>query len=160
MKKRGQLLGQPIVMIFALIVGGLILGWGIFQAYKLLNTAREVEVADYVATLKRDVERYYYFEPGSSGKFKVSLPQDFTYVCFASHEIPFFGSTTKPPNYNHAFVALRNNTNIFVYSKKGVLTYYIPYLRAPASQNPLCVKNQMNVMLTSRGTYVEVSKSS
>ncbi|MFH1331808.1 MAG: hypothetical protein ABIH63_00805 [archaeon] len=160
MKKRGQLLGQPIVMIFALIVGALILAWGIFQAYKLMNIAREVEVADYVTTLRKDVERYYYFEPGSSGRFKVSLPSYYNYICFASHEIPFFGSTPKPPNYNAAFVALRNNSNIFVYSQKEVLTYNVPYLRAPANQNPLCVKNQMNIMLTSRGTYVEVSKGS
>ena len=160
MKKRGQLLGQPLVMIFALVVGALILTWGVYQVYKLVKISCDVEVADYVTGLKKDVQRYCYFEVGSSNRFIVNLPCDFNYVCFASHEIPFFGSTDKPSNYNPTFVALRNNSNVFVYSSKSVLAYYVPCLRAPASQNPLCVRNNMPIVLTSRGNYVEVSKAS
>lgn len=162
MEKRGQLLGQPFIMIFGLIAGALILAWGIYQVYQLIDLSKDVQVEDYINGFSKDVQRYYYLEQGSSNKFKISLPQEYSYICFVDRVNPFYCSNgpipcIKPPNYNHPFVIARKSDNVFVYSKSDVLAYHVPYLRTPATENPLCVKNMMNVLLTSKGTYVEVS---
>ncbi len=164
MKKRGQLLAQPFVMIFAIIVGALILTWGIYEVYKLINVSCDVELVDYITTLKKDVQRYYYYESGSSNKFKINLPCEASYICFVSHDIPFYCSVAgagiscvKPQGYNQGFIVGRKNDNVFIYSKKGVDAYYVPYLRPIGTENPLCISDQKQVILTSKGTYVEVS---
>lgn len=161
MKKRGQLLGQPLLMIFALIVGALILAWGVYQIYKLTTTSCSVEVEGYIATLKKDVQRYYYFEVGSSNKFQVRLPCDYNYICFVNHSTPPpTDPAVRPPNYNRQFVLDRQDDNVFIYSKKEVSTFYIPYLSLPSTSNKvLCVKNYQYIILTSQGTYVEVSNA-
>lgn len=160
MKKRGQLLGQPFVMVFALIVGALILTWGIYEVYKLLAVAKDVEVNDYISTLGKDVDRYYYLEPGSSNRFRVSLPSDFSHICFVSREPSATldsNPVPKPNNYNHNFVLARKGDNVFVYSAKDVSAFYVPYVRPPSSSNPSCFANNAFLTLTSKGTYVEVS---
>jgi hypothetical protein len=163
MKKRGQLMAQPLVMIFAMIVGALILAWGIYEVYKLLNVAKDVQAADYITGLSKDVQRYYYYEPGSSNRFKINLPADFSYICFVNQDITFQcvsgGSPpcVMPPNYNKAFVIGRKSDNVFIFSKKEVFAYHVPYLMPPDTENPLCVNNYNSTVLTSKGTYVEVS---
>jgi hypothetical protein len=158
MKKRGQLLGQPLIMIFAMIVGALILVWGLYEGYKVIGVSKDVQVIDYITNLKRDVQRYYYFEPGSSSVFKISVPSDFTYVCFANRD----GTPSKkagwvyPANYNNDFVVGRKSDNVFVYSKDKVLAYYVPYLKTP-SLDVSCFKNGYKIKLMSKGTYVEVT---
>ena len=158
MKKRGQLLDQPLVMIFAMIVGALILIWGLYEVYKVVGVSKDVQVIDYITTLKKDVQRYYYFEPGSSSVFKISVPSDFTYVCFANRD----GAPVKklggvyPVNYNNDFVVGRKSDNVFVYSDGKVLAYYVPYLKTP-SLNVLCYRNGYRITLTSKGNYVEVA---
>ncbi len=164
MKKRGQLLAQPFVMIFGIIVGALILTWGIYEVYKLINVSCDVELVDYVTTLKKDVQRYYYYESGSSNRFKVDLPCEASHICFVSQDIPFYCRVqgagipcVKPQGYNQGFIVARKNDNVFIYSKKGVDAYYVPYLRPTSTENPLCISDQKQIVLTSKGTYVEVS---
>jgi len=158
MKKRGQLLGQPFMMIFALIVGALILAWGAYEVYKLVNVAKDVQAADYISNLRSDVNRYYYYVPGSSNKFKVGLPASYDYICFVNHNSTLNPApSVKPPNYNHVFVDARKSDDVFVYSKNDVLAYNVPYVRPPDGKNPLCLKNQKSFILTSKGNYVEVN---
>ncbi|MEM4244796.1 MAG: hypothetical protein QXR60_01145 [Candidatus Nanoarchaeia archaeon] len=163
MRKRGQLLGQPLIMIFALIVGALILAWGAYEIYKLLSFSCEVESRDFISTLKNNAQRYYYYEQGSSNRFQIRLPcDDNAYICFANHSSTLNPNpTVKPPNYNSGFVNGRKGDNVFIFSKKEVFAFNVPYLspREGTATNPTCVKNYQYVTFTSQGTFVEVTRA-
>lgn len=156
MKKRGEMMGQPLVMIFALVVGALILIWGIYQVYQLTTLAKEVEVRDYIEKLRKDTQRYYYYETGSTNKFSIRLPQEYTYICFVDQKAPFLGGIKRPNGFNEGFVKARSE-NIFVYSKEDIQAYSITSLKPQANKNPLCVENKKEIIITSKGSYVEIS---
>ena len=81
--KKAQIMGQPFVYIFALVVGALILFWGARTVIKLVERSEMVEVVDFIKTLESTVDEYYMLDEGSEKTIKLRLPKKISYFCVA-----------------------------------------------------------------------------
>ncbi len=166
MKKKGQLLGQPLIYVFALIAGAMILVWGIRTVMKLGDTAAAVEIGKFTSKLQSQVDQYLNFDEGSAKEVKVSLPSKITHICFldsaAGKKCMLDGKPCSIEDLDEAFAAMagtRTKSNFFFLPMNA---YKLPpkeikNLRVDAAAgNPACFRNNANkkFTLTSMGTYV------
>ncbi|MFH1637058.1 MAG: hypothetical protein ABIB71_01385 [Candidatus Woesearchaeota archaeon] len=163
--KKGQLMSQPFVYIFALIVGALILVYGISMVWDVINTAGTVEIGSFYARLDKKAAQYYSLTSGSSTPFQVSLPDAVTHVCIKNaEEEPSScvekGSGKKSCSYfdEDLEFLLDEDANVFIVplASVDINTYTIDNLRTKSGEM-LCVPNGMSIKLTSQGAYVEAS---
>jgi len=170
MKKKGQLLGQPFIYIFALIVGALILVWGGKTVLDLMQTGSQVNVGSFIKSLEEDVAAYKNFGEGSRTTKKIDFPGDVTYICFLDLE--------KSPNdckrkeqgnkivkcraeeldEEFAFQIEEPNKNIYVLPTDAVKigAFKIDDLK-PADGNPFCIRNGLEMEIKSKVSHVEIS---
>ncbi|MBS3107478.1 hypothetical protein J4468_01050 [Candidatus Woesearchaeota archaeon] len=157
MKKRGQLLGMPLVYIFAIIVAGMILLWGGSQIVKYLQFAECVKIQDFNNKLDNDVKSMLRMDTGSRQGYKTSLTSKVNMICFYNSENPI--------NNNHYLV--QEYKTVIQNGRKNV--YYLPMetedcdlmfavsnLRNNEAINPLCFENGKSYDLESKGAIVEV----
>ncbi len=155
MEQKAQLLGQPFIYIFAIIVAALILAFGVRMTLKLKDTGEYVRLIDFKNELEKNVNVYYSFDAGSNDFFQVSLPPSLRYACFYNPDKAIVNS--EYPELN----------KIVVYRKDNL--YFLPLDAFPNKQtsfkieklktleeNPKCIKNGMKYHLISQATYVEV----
>ncbi len=168
--KKGQLMSQPFVYIFALIVGALILVYGISLVWDFVNTAKTVETGTFLKDLDGMVGKLYSFTSGSNQRFLVSLPSEITHLCITGMDDA--GSCKeKTADDDFEYTSCRfadidedmefffgEGDNIFLapMSAAELNTYSLEELR-PRDGVTLCVRNGVEVKLTSKGTWVEAS---
>ena len=169
MKKKGQLLGQPLVYLFALIAGAMILIWGIKTVIDMGNVAATVEIGKFVSKLQSDVGQYLNFDEGSATEIRVSLPSKIRYICFldaaSDKKCVLDGKQCNIEDLNKAFAAIANTrakSNFFFLPMDAykLPSKEIKNLRVDTTTgNPICFRNSANkkLTLTSMGTYVSVS---
>lgn len=168
MKKRGQLLGTPFVMIFALVVGAMILIGGLYYVYKLTITAEQISIAKEINDFKAQVRTYYYLEEGNTKTVKIALPAKAKNVCFYDYEkggwtIPLTTEAKNYPqdfttnNFYKTFFKAYTETTMFVLPTKEFKqsAFKIPDLKA-GDKNPTCIRNNGYVKITSMGDHVEI----
>ncbi|MCG2717681.1 MAG: hypothetical protein L6408_02450 [Nanoarchaeota archaeon] len=173
MKKRGQVMGTPFIMIFALVVGALVLVGGLYYVYRLTTFAGEISIAKEINDFKTTVKAYYYLEEGNSKTVKISLPSQAKNICFhdsskdwkpvttgihlKDYPIDFETKESFYQNYLSSF----KTKNMFAMPTKEFKesAFEIPYLK-PKTYNPLCVRNNQNIKLISMGDHVEVTYAS
>lgn len=167
--KKGQMLSQPFVYIFALIVGGLILVWGGKTVLDLVQTGSQVNVGSFVKSLEEDVAAYKNFGEGSRTARKIDFPQDITYICFLDLEKKpvdckrkekdnkFVKCNAAELDEEFAFQIEEPNKNVYVLPLDAVKinAFKIDDLK-PADGNPFCVRNGVDVEIISKVGYVEV----
>ena len=157
MKKRGQLLSEPLVLVFALIVGAMILMWGMYYVLKLKDVGESVEISTFISNLRKDVDSFYYLDEGSSKIINIRLLSKIDYVCFkGSGSFNNQQILAKYPEFD--FIFENNDKNIFFLPLDAyrVTIYNIENLRS-TGLNPLCFKNGEKAKLTTKATYVEIS---
>ena len=156
MKKRGQLMEQPFIMLFAIIVGFLILTWGTWQVYKLMNLSEEIEIKKNMNEFQKVVDQYYYFDEGSSVSYKIKVPSKFNKICFYDRDRSW---TPSDIDLNEGFIKERGD-NVFIFPLDKDSTFDIGNLKVKIGEdNPLCFKTYEKFLLVSQGTHVEVSPS-
>lgn len=176
-KKKGQLLAQPFIYIFALILGGLILVWGIKAIVDLVNTAGTAELGKMVKNIESDVGEFYNLDEGATKESQpLSLPKGLTYFCVSELNKKVTGTPVcnkkdkagaiKPCGSLDAIDKgligqLRiGNNNIFVMpmaqAKLNNGKFKIDKLK-PGQGDVLCYANGASITLTSRTTFVEAS---
>lgn len=79
--KKGQIMGMPFIYIFALIVGGIVLAWGLRTVIKLAIVGEEVQIADFLKSLESNIKSYYMLEAGSENPVPIRLPKKVQYLC-------------------------------------------------------------------------------
>lgn len=161
MRKRGQLFGQPFVLIFALVVGALILFWGIYQVFQLKDIADDAELARFMTSFKRTVDEYYWKDLDSSKRFMLTLPSGVTSLCFTNKENSL--SKPKPADFfqkhkGFDFIMKESKDQVFFILDKEIKPYAVNDTK-PKDYNPLCIPTGEYIVLTSKGSYVEVSSS-
>jgi len=158
--KRGQL-DQPFIIIFALVVASVILILGYYSISGLIKTAGSVETAKFYGDLKKNVEIYYNYAPGTNALIKLSVPDDINGVCFVElntvdeSDIKYkgvaedVGAFKKTADYN-VFFSIKENI-------KPVSPLRIEKLKP--KENPICKDTigRLEIVLTNKGSYVEVS---
>ncbi len=83
-KKKGQLLAQPLVMVFAVIVGGLIMFFGYLWIRDLMDAGCATGAKKWAAEFDSKVKEMSFLDVGSTSVVRVSLPSKVKYVCIKS----------------------------------------------------------------------------
>ncbi len=78
--RRGQGTSQVIVFILALLIGSLVLVFGYQSLLKILNAARETEMAKFQTDLESSLKGLSY---GSTRRKPLAVPGDYLSICFA-----------------------------------------------------------------------------
>ncbi|MDP6642023.1 MAG: hypothetical protein QGF74_01420 [Candidatus Nanoarchaeia archaeon] len=158
MKKRGQLLSTPFIYVFALIIGSLILIWGMNYVYKLKDTAEIVEVNTFLSDLRKDVDSFFYLDEGSSKVISIRMPSKIDYICFKDKEIPLNNDDILDGNPGFRFILENTNKSVFFLPTDAyrTTTYDIDNIK-PKTQNPSCFRNGEKIKITTETDHVEIS---
>ncbi len=167
--KRGQLLGMPFIMIFALVVGALTLAGGLYYVFKLVPMAEQISASKEINDFKATIKAYYYLEEGNSKKVKLQFPSKALNVCFYDSNkewsVPGTPGTGYPPDFKtkepfyKKFFTANTERNMFFFPSQNFKesAFYIPYLNLKSqANNPICVKNGLYIRIVSMGDHVEV----
>ncbi len=162
-------MGQPLIYLFAMVAGAMILIWGIRTVVKMGDTAAAVEIGKFTSKMQSNVDQYLNFDEGSATETKIMLPAKIKYLCFldstANKKCMLDGKPCNIEDVDKGLAVIagtRAKENLFMlpagayqFSKKE-----IENMKVDASAgNPICFRNNQNkkFTLTSMGTYVSVS---
>jgi hypothetical protein len=154
-KKRGQLMGQPLLMIFAAIAGIMLLLFGFVLVTRLKETGDSVEIANFVGKIQKEVNRYYYLDVGSRAKLDVNLPETVDFICFSrkGHGIGEIITAIDPSLAE--FVNTDKNVFFIPLSAYSNTAFAVKNLNiADNSMNPLCIGNGGSFFLETEAGYV------
>jgi hypothetical protein len=167
--KKAQVMGLPFIYIFALIVGAMILVWGIKTVIDLKSTAGEVEAGKFLKKLEAEAKIFYNYEQGSmSEPFKVNLGSNVKYLCFADGSQTSFKcmldgkacpTTSEFKNLVAKIKGYKTQKNVYFLpsSAMTVPQYNIKGLKPSSTVgNPACFSNGQKFNLYAAGTHVEV----
>lgn len=168
MEKRGQLLSQPFIYIFAIILVALILLFGVRLITNLTKQSEEVELVVFVSDLKTQVNNFYHFDPGSSKELNILLPKKIKQLCFYSNKYPVTVELSHPDLKDlDLILQYPQSDNLYVIplTAYSETTFTIPNLQPPASENPLCFtpkSGRLNALIETKAyqnnIYVEIRK--
>lgn len=153
MLKKGQLIGTPFILIFALVLGALILLFGFNVIEKLVGYGHSVEVSKFITDLREDVEKYYYFEKGSSKEIRINLPRDIQFICFKQAS-----TIEKISALSHKWSSMIEydmQNNIFLFPPQKHSVFSIPHL-GDLSLKTYCARNGETITIKSEGYYVSI----
>ncbi len=158
---KGELFSQPFIMIFAILVGALILVFGVKSFIDIKGGAEDVELSKFAAILKNNIDTYYNFDVGSSKKLSLVMPAKAKEVCFYDD--------SKPVNIaaDEFFQAVLEDTkdNMFILPLGSYFKtqFRIEHMKNGAGKNPFCVvkrDGKLNVIIETKAglndVFVEV----
>lgn len=161
--KKGQLMSQPFVYIFALIVGALVLAYGVYVLYDLVSQTNEVQVLEAIEDLDDIVQTYNILDEGSTKKWRLSFPGEVDSICFYDNSktiaCKLDGMNCDPDDLSDGFSLYLSDNNVYLLPltlSYNRLSYDIDNLK-PENGNPLCVSNGKEIWLESKQDYVGVS---
>lgn len=82
MQKNGQLLGLPLILIFGLIVGALILFFGIRSIQNLVIEGEYVNTLDTLGEIENTIKTFRNYDVGSSKIYSLQIPARIEKICF------------------------------------------------------------------------------
>ena len=168
-------MAQPFVYIFALILGALILIWGIKVIVDMVSIGGKAELGKITKTIQSDVEAYYNYDEGSTKELSISLPKGLSYLCISDPGKNFncqkkdIAGVTKPcgsvgtlePLLKREAEKADNKNNLFAIPfAQATLEggkFKAPNLKPVSGINPICIQTGAKLVLTSRAGYVEAS---
>ncbi|MBI4154409.1 hypothetical protein HY501_03660 [Candidatus Woesearchaeota archaeon] len=171
--KKGQLTGDIFIYIFAVIVGALILVYGVKTIIDLKSTAETVDLGRTLKNLEAEIETFYNYGEGSTKDIQLSLPKPVKFVCFTDPT-----SSPKPSKCkvktgadtygNCNLGALDEEFALIVEDENTKNVFFLPLATAkisryeikdlkPKEGNPLCIANGLSLTITAKVTHVEVS---
>ena len=159
-KKRGQLLSQPFIFIFILVVIAVTIVFGADVIKKVLVIGEDVELVRFKESLKREADLFYNLDPGSVKSIELSVPMGITYVCFIDRDKELDLDNVPDEETATLIEALKDNNMFFITNVQDwVRPINVRYLK-PEGENPLCIKTpgRLRAKIESRGRYVSISK--
>ena len=163
MKKRGQIVGMPLVYISIAVMMALVLYFGFTSMAKIFDAKESTEISKFVLDLEDDVEIIYNHDIGSTKKFSSSaLPKQVTYVCFfdPSRSIDLDSDSLTAMDgqlFYYLDTSLKDNLFLVPVDVMGAPypDYYIKNLKLKdGGLNPLCIPNGGNAEFVLE-TYLE-----
>ena len=158
---KGQLLGMPMVMIFALIVGAMILAWGIYTIMDITDQANYIDLVDTIDDLRSNAEAFGNYDEGTSKKYVLDLPKEIEYICFynsASKGECLLDGISCPSefsDYNEIFGTI-NNVYVFPMAY-DTSQFKIDEEFFPEKGNPECISNGNTALLKKQDGYVSIT---
>ncbi len=173
MKKKGQLLSEPFVWIFALIVGGLILIWGVKTVMDLKGTADTVDLGQFKTRIETIAKAMKNYGEGSGDEVAVQLGGKVKHVCFSNVDDKAMACKIKAKDGTLAdcpggMAAMDKAFELRVKNSKGDNMWILPfgsskkdsfkilYVKPVAGANPICYANGRAIALESKAAYVEL----
>jgi hypothetical protein len=173
MRKRGQMMGMPIMYILIVLIMALILFFGFKSVNSVLNAKEVTQISKFVLDFQDEVELIYSYDIGSAKTFRsIALPNKVTHVCFynPSKEITSHAeSLFLMDDFLHNYLDVSLSDNLFLVPTGEFSApypdYYVEYFKVNSEENPLCVqrtKKGVEVILESyldeREVYVGVKR--
>ncbi len=175
--KKAQLMAQPFVYVFALILGALILVWGIKMIVDFVGTANKAELGRLIKSIESDVSEFYHYDEGAEKPRTLSLPKGINYLCIASPgerinckkktksgisncNLGQIDETLEPwltraGSKNNVFTVPLENAGLN--NGRFSVPEASPEQLKPSQGNPLCIANGAQLVLTTKADYVEAS---
>ena len=150
--KKAQVQIMPIIYIFALIVGALLLVFGLRYAFSLQSAGEDIELGRFKQSVDREVAFIYNLDTGSSSEIKLRTPSNIKSICFTNPEKDF--RTTDPQFRDLIFLNQENNFFIISDDPSQDKSFYVEHLKSDI--NPFCIqtKGQLTVIFENKGKYV------
>jgi len=150
--KKAQVQIMPILYIFALLVGALLLAFGVRYAFKLQSAGEEIELGRFKLDVEREVSFIYNLDTGSSVEVKLRTPRNIKSICFTN---PDEGVRTTNKQLND-LLFLNPENNFFIISDDPSEDKSFPVEHLKSDINPFCkpTKGQFAVIFENKGTYV------
>ena len=160
-KKKGQLLSQPFIYIFMLVVIGLLLFFGFRVIKNFMSVTKDVEFVKFVNDFEDEIELYYDLDIGSSKIIDAPVGNEIMYTCFVDRDGKIDYSIA-PDKRAGDLMRAAIGKNVFFISYptlKEREAVYIKHIR-PEGKNPLCIRtiNKLKVKIESKGKYVGISR--
>lgn len=162
MKKRGQILGLPLILVFALIVGAFILLYGAKVIYDLTQQANYVDFLDHVKDLDTTIQMYSAYDAGSSKVYTLDLPSAVDTICFydssQTSDCTLDGQACSSDLDGELAVLESSEYNVYIFPS-GVYdrTRFTITGFQPLSGNPVCVSNGKSISIQSQKDSVGVA---
>ncbi len=160
--KRGQLLGMPLILLFALIVAALLLAWGFMTAKDLVGQADYVDLLDKIDDLDNNVDSFANYDKGSAKKYSLDFPDVVEYVCFydpgSSGGCVLDGGACPQELNDELSLAVGDSYNLYVlpFGKFDNSRFLINDF-VPKNGNPECVSNGNTVLVAKEDGFVSLS---
>lgn len=161
MDRKGQLLERPFIFIFIMVVSAFVLIFGFYLINNLIKSSNCAQIGLAFNDLKKDVNRYYNFDAGSSTEVTLKLPEKIKYVCFKNNGEELDRSKLDKIE-NGLYEAVKNlDYNILFLPINYCSSSFFKLDNFVVNENPLCIFNTGNIKLNleNKGDYVEVSRN-
>ena len=162
MKRGGQILGLPLILVFSLIVGAFILLYG---AKVILDLSEE---ADYVSFLERlddldaTLRTFENYDSGSSKVYALDIPKDIETICFygesSTGSCTLDGGVCPVELEEELALVLDPEYNIYIFPQ-GVYdrTRFTLEEFQTIEGDPICVSQGGSIVLSSQKDFVGVA---
>lgn len=140
MRKRGQITGQPFLMILAIIVAAFVLFFGARQVINLIKTSDDVDAVRFKQVLEQEIESFRTFEVGSSRKMIIDVPAKADAVCFTEK-----GRLSKDLGDELEVIWEHTDHNVYLIPLNAYPKYShfsIVGIDVKGNENPFCVKTK------------------
>ncbi len=162
MKKRGQILGLPLILLFSLIVGAFILLYGTKVILNLTEEAEYVEFLDQLGDLDTTIQTFQNYDAGSSKIYTLNLPKGIESICFydsmQENSCSFNGEDCSAELEGEFNLILDEEYNIYIFPQ-GLYDrnrFLIENFQTEDA-NPVCLSNGGSVAIQSQKEYVGIS---
>lgn len=138
-------MGMPLVLIFALIVGAIILIWGISQIWTLVAFSDDVELADKVDDLRSDMDVFSNYDEGASKEYVLDFPSKIEVVCVydgtQAFNCRYDGEDCPSAFADDMEMIMFESSNVYIYPLEfDVNNFKVEDLK-PEGGNPECIGN-------------------
>lgn len=163
--KRGELLSQPFIYIFTLIVSAFVIYFGFTTISGFQEEAKLVELSKFVSDMSDVVDTYYNLDIGSGKKINLAVPNQLEEICFVK-----IGGAVNTNADEFFREVLKDNTkyNMFTLPLDALPSpapdFTIDNLEITGDENPLCIKTDgrfratIETKVKNNNVYVELRR--
>lgn len=162
MKKKGQLMGMPLVLLFALIVAAMILAYGVKVAIDLVGEADYVDMLNTIEDIENNIDTFKNYDEGSAKVFDLSLPSDVEYLCFydSAQDLDCLadGNSCSDDILDTLDLTLSDSYNVYLYPQ-GIYDQNRFSIEDFETEdgNPECISNGGQMVITAHKEFVGIT---
>jgi len=168
------MLSQPFIYIFALILGALILIWGVKTVMDLKDTSEQVELGVFVKNIEKEVNKYFFYDEGAARNFDIRFSDKIKYMCVINPETfdknkncivksktgELFERDCNTIENSLTLKLVANNKNNIQFlptNVNDITKFKIVHLMPEKDDQALCIINGGKMKITSKISHVEAS---
>ena len=162
MKKKAQILGLPLILVFSLIVGAFILLYGAKVILDLTEEADYVEFLDQLEDFDATLNSFGNYDVGSSKVYSFSVSENIETLCFSSNSMEgsctFNGEACSAELEGELELVFDEDYNVYIfpqglYDRNRFTIESFQTLEG----NPLCISNGKYLLIQSQKEFVGIS---